>query len=146
MSTNETPRTDAEIEDARNVALEFDCKNPRPKSGENIYVVPAAFARQLERELNEAKEKLEVMGSAEKCIQCSRFYSPSLIESGWCIFCIQRETIKERDAAKARAQAWEDVADELVSAMQDERNYRPWAWQKWRDSIAKFEAMKGSGK
>lgn len=46
-----TPRTDAECGDARNVALEFECKNPPPKDGENIYVVPADFARQLEREL-----------------------------------------------------------------------------------------------
>jgi hypothetical protein len=56
MNTTPTPRTDSEIEDARNVALEFTCKNPPPKRGDNVYVVSADFARQLERELNEAQD------------------------------------------------------------------------------------------
>lgn len=54
-----TPETDAELEDARNVALEFECRNPRPKKDENILVVPADFARKLERERNELREQLE---------------------------------------------------------------------------------------
>jgi hypothetical protein len=28
----------------------------------------------------------------EKCKQCHHSWSPSLIESGWCIFCIQQDT------------------------------------------------------
>jgi len=51
-----TPRTDAEIDDARNIALEFECKTPPPKQGDNVYVVSADFARQLERELNSSKD------------------------------------------------------------------------------------------
>ena len=54
-----TPMTDAVIEDARNVALEFECRNPQPKPDENIYVVPADFARQLEQDLNTCKRALE---------------------------------------------------------------------------------------
>lgn len=54
---SDTPRTDAEMEDARNVALDFECRNPPPKKGENIYIVSADFARQLERELNAANLK-----------------------------------------------------------------------------------------
>lgn len=56
---SETPRTNAEQDDARNVALEFTCRNPPPKEGENCYVVSADFARQLERELNIASEQIK---------------------------------------------------------------------------------------
>lgn len=53
MNTD-TPRTDSEQEDARNVALDFNCKIPVPDPSENCYVVSADFARTLERELNDA--------------------------------------------------------------------------------------------
>lgn len=53
-----TPRTDAELEDARNVALEFETRlHPKPEDGPPL-VVAANFARQLERELEEAKAQL----------------------------------------------------------------------------------------
>lgn len=52
---SDTPLTDAEQDDARNVALEFTCRNPQPLPGENCYVVSADFARELERELNALK-------------------------------------------------------------------------------------------
>jgi hypothetical protein len=61
MKMSNTPRTDAEIDDARNVALDFETRNPPPQQGENLYVVPADFARILEREnlkLRAALEKL----------------------------------------------------------------------------------------
>ena len=54
---SDTPRTDAEQDDARNMALDFQCASP-PKTG-NIYVVPAEFARTLERELNEANTRVD---------------------------------------------------------------------------------------
>lgn len=41
MNDTPTPLTDAMIDDARDVATEFTCKNPPPKEGENVYVVPA---------------------------------------------------------------------------------------------------------
>lgn len=56
---SDTPRTDREVEDARNVALDFDLRTPRPKSDENIHVVSVDFARQLERELNELNNDLK---------------------------------------------------------------------------------------
>ena len=46
-----TPRTDAEQDDARNIALDFQCATPI-KTG-NVYVVDADFARALERELKQ---------------------------------------------------------------------------------------------
>ena len=48
----DTPRTDAEQDDARNFALDFQCAQPPHPDGANCYVVPADFARQLERKLN----------------------------------------------------------------------------------------------
>ena len=35
----------------------------------------------------------------EKCKQCNHSWSPSLIESGWCIFCIQQDTRAKLDEA-----------------------------------------------
>lgn len=55
MNNTPTPRTDEMIDDARDVAMKFTCKTPPPKEGENVYVVSASFARQLERELNEVR-------------------------------------------------------------------------------------------
>lgn len=57
---SETPLTDAEQDDARNVALEFTCRHPAPLPGENCYVVSADFARELERELNALKKDFEL--------------------------------------------------------------------------------------
>ncbi len=54
---SDTPECDGQIEDARNVALDFNCRTPQPKEGENIYVVPADFARRLERERDEARRE-----------------------------------------------------------------------------------------
>ena len=45
-------------------------------------------ARSLELKLQEAEAKLEVESAREKCIVCNQTYSPSLIESSHCIFCI----------------------------------------------------------
>lgn len=51
MSKSDTPRTDDEIGDARNFALDFNCR-PKPKeTDKQPLVVTADFARQLEREL-----------------------------------------------------------------------------------------------
>ena len=52
----DTPRTNVEIEDARNVALEYEC-GPR-SDPKNCEVVVADFARSLERELNEAHDEI----------------------------------------------------------------------------------------
>lgn len=56
---SDTPRTDAHQDDARNVALDFTCQTPPPTG--NCYVVPAEFARELERELNAVKAELQVV-------------------------------------------------------------------------------------
>jgi hypothetical protein len=59
MSDTKTPETDAVIDDARNFALYFECRNPPPTKDENIYVVPAEFARGLERDRDRLKGELE---------------------------------------------------------------------------------------
>jgi hypothetical protein len=59
---SDTPLTDAEQEDARNVALDFEIATP-PKAG-NVYVVPAEFARKLEREVARLKAELEKRAQA----------------------------------------------------------------------------------
>ena len=63
MNTD-TPRTDAEMDDARNVALEFSCRNPAVQKDENCYVVPADFARQLERELSEWRKVADELAAS----------------------------------------------------------------------------------
>lgn len=47
----------------------------------------------LTAENERLKHELEIERATEICTQCSKGWSPSLIESGWCIFCI----LKERD-------------------------------------------------
>jgi hypothetical protein len=72
MNETPTPRTDAEIDDARNVALEFECKTPPPKRGDNVYVVSADFARQLERELNNSIKIQDGMAMTILSLQAER--------------------------------------------------------------------------
>jgi hypothetical protein len=89
---SETPRTDAEEK------LFFSSISGIQDPSRNY--VPIAFARTIERELNEVKEKLQVHEMTEECSQCKQSWNPSLVESGWCIFCI----LKERDEWKACAE------------------------------------------
>jgi hypothetical protein len=95
--------------------------------------MPAAYrvlldlSRQLERELNEAKAQLEVEQGTETCTQCGYKFSPSLIESGWCVSCIMKERTEERDT-------WRKVADELECALQNCSpmcKYLSQEWGKW---------------
>ena len=103
--TPKTPRTDAMAEDARNIALEFDCRL-KPKHGENIFVVGIDFARQLETELAAAvaerdifKERLETYSDDCAMMDNLRF---------------------ELAAAKAQRDNWREVSDgaiELLTAV-----------------------------
>jgi len=71
------------------------------------------FARKLERERDEARLQLEIETKyKEKCIKCGHGWNPSLVESGWCIFCIQRKTREERDKLRS-------VCDELAGWLAD---------------------------
>jgi hypothetical protein len=72
MNKTRTPRTDAEIDDARNVAMEFECKTPPPKRGDNVYVVSADFASQLERELNNSIKIQDGMAITILSLQAER--------------------------------------------------------------------------
>jgi len=55
----DTPVTDTEIEDARNVALYYEGRKNPKESDPRPLVVPADFSRQLERELTAAKAEVE---------------------------------------------------------------------------------------
>ena len=74
--------------------------------GMNFNCIPGIhFAKpdpnaQLER-LTKEWEQLEIEASREKCSQCGQLYNPSIVESGWCIFCIQKDTKAKLDAAQA---------------------------------------------
>jgi hypothetical protein len=54
----------------------------------------------LEEQIAELKEELLVHNSREKCTQCGHSWNPSIVESGWCIFCIQEDTKKQLDWTK----------------------------------------------
>ena len=56
----------------------------------------------LEQERDRLKERLEIETSKETCVNCGFGWNPSLVESGWCIFCIQEETREQRDELKAK--------------------------------------------
>lgn len=82
-------------------------------------VVSAFFARQLERELNEAKAKLVIESMTEKCTQCNHAWNPSLVESGWCIFCIQKETAERRDQLRAELEKSNQLVERLRCDLAD---------------------------
>lgn len=46
--------------------------------------------------------EMRAMEHGERCTQCGHAWNPSLVESGWCIFCIQKDTRKKLDAANER--------------------------------------------
>jgi hypothetical protein len=100
MTNTPTPRTDA---------VEFEAIPVYANSGESTWskkkVISSDYARQLERELIELQERHLIETSGETCSQCKHSMSPSLIESGWCIFCILKERKQEHDEAQRKAKA-----------------------------------------
>lgn len=75
-------------------------------------------ARSIELKLQEAEAKLEVESLREKCVVCNQLYSPSLVESSHCIFCIAKgfkETIQIQREHIAEAERQRDEALELLS-------------------------------
>jgi hypothetical protein len=58
---SDTPKTDAEADDARNFCLDYDCQGSNDNIAKPV-VVSADFARQLERELAAAKSLAESNG------------------------------------------------------------------------------------
>ena len=111
------------MDDVRNVALDFTCRTPEPKS--NCYVVPADFARQLERELNELATK----------------YQSSLEERARGLI-LENKLMNERDA-------WRKVAEELATACAPYERYESQATgmdltdQQVSEALAAYEKLKG---
>lgn len=103
---SDTPETDAASQALCSV------RSPQKPNGTyaSVSVVLSDFARKLERERNEARERLAIELGSETCIKCGGKWNPSLVESGWCIFCIQREIAAERDQLRK-------VADELATQL-----------------------------
>ncbi len=55
---------------------------------------------EAEKELAAVKAELDEHKASEKCFDCDQSYSPSLIESGSCIFCIAKSLKAELEKAK----------------------------------------------
>ena len=87
-----TPRTDEAEFNGRDMGND---SNPP-----HFKCVDADFARTLERERAEANRKLEIEQMRETCSQCNQDWHPSLVESGWCIFCICKDKDLKLEAAK----------------------------------------------
>jgi chromosome segregation ATPase len=66
-----------------------------------------------EQERDRLKERLEIETSGETCIKCGGSWNPSLVESGWCIFCIQKETAEDRDLLNIELVGTNDAAHEF---------------------------------
>lgn len=55
---------------------------------------------EIMNERDNYKQQLEVEQSRELCTACNQTWNPSLIESGTCIFCIQKETKQQLEEAR----------------------------------------------
>jgi hypothetical protein len=62
---------------------------------------------------NKAMTIIEKM--TEKCSECENYWSPSLVESSLCIFCIQRDTKKKLEATKASLKELYDYQQRISS-------------------------------
>ncbi len=122
MNEQPTPRTDAESKRYNDEDI-FEDRN----------TIPADFARTLERELAEAQEKLDIESMRERCTQCNIGWNPSLVESGWCIFCILEE--KKTELTKASAQLAEAKEQLMQSQLPKNKEGLP----KVLDSIIKIQ-------
>ncbi len=87
------------------------------------------FNRKERDELKEANKRMELRwdnrqtaeGARETCSQCNHQWSPSLIESSWCIFCILKDAKRQWGEVKQAAKAYLDAAsprqgDGLIAA------------------------------
>ena len=129
---SDTPRTDDQFDDARNFALDFECKNPPPKEGENCCVVPVEFARTLERELNVTKsaaglcEKHKPDGGSRNCLVCAcEKLSHALSRISY--ICGQPNELQasdydvhfNEDEVVKQVEAWKSLAERLAGQLQE---------------------------
>jgi len=68
---SDTPETDDQLDDARNIVLDFECRNLDEGTVVPV-VVPADFARKLERERDNAREKRDGLASTLIDVQRER--------------------------------------------------------------------------
>jgi hypothetical protein len=77
-SNNDTPETDAIAEMAHNLVLDWDCRD-RGDTTEKPVVVPAEFARRLERERDELRRLWEAECAESRKLEQAREYNAGLV-------------------------------------------------------------------
>lgn len=105
---------DLPIEDARNVALEFECRNPRPGPGENVFVVRAEDALKLQEELSQIRRSLDgadmpVGSEHEKYSLFQRVKSMAEVKNYFLLECY-----KARDQCEAVKKELEEAREKLA--------------------------------
>ena len=71
----------------------------------------------LEQRLKEAEHKLEIENAQEKCSQCGFGWHPSLVESGWCIFCICKDKEKRLTLANAQIAVKDEALKQISQSL-----------------------------
>lgn len=69
-----------------------------------------AALNQTMSERDTFRQRLEIHEMVETCTQCHKGWHPSLVESGWCIFCI----LKEKNTQLATRTAERDYFRKLI--------------------------------
>lgn len=87
MSETPTPRTDAECENASNIALWCDTGKHGFSEATHATVVQASFCRQLERENQALREAVEKLMEDRNC-WC-------LADAGQCGYCLGETALKK---------------------------------------------------
>ena len=87
MNESKTPRTDAIIGSSERCVI---------KHARQLETALAAMIA----ERDSLKSKLEVETALETCSDCGRNWSPSIIESGHCVFCLIKSLEHQRDEAR----------------------------------------------
>jgi bacterioferritin-associated ferredoxin len=112
-----TPTKPSAEERARELMTECNLRSHPDKTLAKL----TALIQQAD-EVEELNRKLEVETASELCTSCNRHWSPSLIESSVCIFCILKSVEKERDTLKreliesqANLAKLQEVAKELAT-------------------------------
>jgi len=101
--------------------------------------------QRLERELADAKERLQIHEATELCTQCNKPWHPSWVESGWCILCILKDRTTDRDH-------WRKMCEEacsLIKKMDDDLKDNMPEYERLEgvtETLSRFNAMKAETK
>lgn len=110
---------DLPIEDARNVALEFECRNPKPGAGENVFVVRAEFFLKLQEELNQIRRALDGAGMAVG----NEHETYPLLQRVENMAEVKNYFLLECDKARAQCEAAKSELGAIIEKLRVERGY-----------------------